>query len=136
MNNISELLTASSILTAIISSFYSLNLTAINKYIETTPKIHKIENKANYLYGIEIKNTKVILLLLNSIIFGLIFIPDTCNIIVDSYYLICTQPYDKLQYDAIKASFVIVTIFMNLLSISIIYKTIKFFIHHKKLNYQ
>lgn len=127
MYSMSDLLSASSLLLAILTTLYALFYSSINEFLDIVPKPHKVDNKTNYRKGIEIRNTKIFPILFASITLSLIFIPDAIKLIKDSYYIIKTVNWDSIEYDTVKTTYIAVTIFMIALSISIVMLTYKFF---------
>ena len=119
----SNLLSASSLLLAILTTLYALFYSSINEFLDIIPKPHKVDNKANHKKGIEIRNTKIFPILFASISLSLIFIPDAIKIFRDSYLF----DRNNIEYDTVKMTYITVTVFMICLSISIIMLTCKFF---------
>ena len=81
MYSMSDLLSASSLLLAILTTLYALFYSSINEFLDIVPKPHKVDNKTNYRKGIEIRNTKIFPILFASITLSLIFIPDAIKLI-------------------------------------------------------
>ena len=127
MNSMSDLLSAISLLLAIITTLYTLFYSSIYEFLNLVPKTHKVDNITNYRKGIEIRNSKIFPILFSSITLSLIFIPETIKILIDSYNIIKTVDKDYIKYDTIKTTYIAVTIFMIALSTSIITLTFKFF---------
>lgn len=131
MNSMSDLLSASSLLLAILTTLYSLFYSSINEFIGIKPSLHKADNKKDYESGKEIRNTKILPILLSSIILSAVFIPEAVNIIYESFRLIKLHGFDGVYYDTVKTTYIVVTLFIIALSFSIVLLTFKFF---KQLN--
>jgi hypothetical protein len=127
----SDLLSASSLLLAILTTLYALFYSSINEFLDIIPMSHKIDNIASHKKGIDIRNTKIFPILFASITLSLIFIPDAIKILRESFLIIKTVDRDNIEYDTVKTTYIAVTIFMIALSNSIIMLTFKFF---KQLN--
>lgn len=123
----SDLLSASSLLLAILTTLYALFYSSINEFLDIVPKPHKIDNKTNHKKGLEIRNTKIFPILFASITLSLIFIPEAIKIIRESLHVIKTVDRNNIQYDTVKTTYIAVTTFMIALSNSIIMLTFKFF---------
>lgn len=129
----SDLLSASSLLLAILTTLYALFYSSIHEFLDIIPERHKIDNKANHKKGIEIRNTKIFPILFASIILSLIFIPEAIKIIRECFHIITTVNRNSIEYDTVKTTYIAVTTFMIALSFSIIMLTSKFFKQLHKL---
>jgi hypothetical protein len=130
----SDLLSASSIILAILTALYGIFYPSINEVLETRPNNHPEDDITNYNNALKIRKTKIYPLLISSISLTLIFIPDAYSIIKESITLIINFGITKVSYDTLKTTYIAVTIFMIILTSNILSTLIKFNIHLSKIN--
>lgn len=134
MNMMSDLLTASSLLLAILTTMYSFFNSSITEFMNIKPHDYLIDNKENYFKGLSLRKTKILPMTLASLTLSVIFIPEAYKIFVEVIYLIRNKNFNQIYFDTIKASYCAVTIFMIVLSVIIIIQAIKFQKHLRRLN--
>lgn len=130
----SDLLSSSSLLLAILTTLYGIFYSAINEILKIEPKPHAVDNKSNCNKGIDVRKSKIIPLLIASIGLTLIFVPEAYKIMIESCSLLGRKGLCQVTYDTVKTTYIAVTIFFITLTFSICRLTIKFNKHLKKLN--
>lgn len=130
----SDLLSASSLLLAILTTLFGTYYTAINEVLSLEPNNHKEDDKSNFEIATTVLKTKLIPLLLASISISLIFIPQSVKIILDSIKHYKELGGENLSYDTIATSYIAVTIFMIALTINILVIAKKFSLKMKAIN--
>ncbi|MCD0466261.1 hypothetical protein [Flavobacterium sp. ENC] len=130
----SDLISASSLLLAILTTLFGTYYSSINEILNLEPNNFKDDDKANYAMAKIILKTKLIPLLLSSIFLTAIFIPKAIELVITSYNNVSTVKFEKIKYDTISTSYIAVTIFMISLTINIIIIASKFYRKMKSIN--
>jgi hypothetical protein len=131
----SDILSAASLLLAILTTlfgFYYPEIKGIlDAHVDTSTKTN---NRQTYDKAKIVWKTKVLPLLATSITLSVIFIPEFLTILLNTFKVILDKNMIFKKYDTVKASYCAVTIFMSVLTISIIVMSIKFHSKKKALN--
>lgn len=130
----SDLISASSLLLAILTTLFVTYYPSINEILNLEPHNFKDDDKANYAIAKIVLKTKLIPLLLSSIFLTAIFIPKAIELVITSYNNLRTVKFEKINYDTISTSYIAVTIFMICLTTNIIIITSKFCKKMKTIN--
>ena len=130
----SDLLSASSLLLAILTTLFGIYYSSINEILELKPNTHPVDDTPNYNKALGVRKTKIYPLLLASIVLTLIFIPDAYKILIGSIKMILNLGIEGIAYDTLKTTYLAVTVFMLTLTTNIMSMTLKFNDHLKKLN--
>ena len=134
MNELPNLLTAASILLALITALYGLFFQSIQSALDFKPKLHSRDNITQYKL---VKNTfksKLIPLLVGSSIITLIFLPEFINQINDSIKVIWQCGLVNTSYNTLAASFMAVCGFCISFTIVIVFLGFKMKRQINKLN--
>lgn len=129
--DLSNLLTASSILLGVITALYGLFYPSILFVLETKTKTHSVDNKQSYNKSKSIVKTKYYPLLFGSIIITLLYLPELCFQIKSSIDAIAKNGWKNTTYNTSIATFIVVCLFFIFFSIKIITIGIKL---RKKIN--
>lgn len=113
-----NLLSASSILLAIITALYAVFYPFLIEVIEIKSSNHSADNKLKLKLAKDTFNSKLLPLLIGSIVITFLFIPEFFNAIKTSYKAL--DGNNEVKYDTLIASFLVVCIFMIFLSCAII----------------
>ncbi len=130
----SDLLSASSLLLAILTTLFGIFYSSINEILDIRPKTHAVDDEPSYKKALGVRKTKIYPLLFSSVALTLIFIPDAYKILSESITLLLSVGVSGVAYDAIKTTYIAVTVFMLALTINIILTTLKFKTHLKEIN--
>ena len=130
----SDLLSASSLLLAILTTLFGIFYSSIIGILELKPNTHPIDDTSNYNKALSVRKTKIYPLLFSTIGLTLIFIPDSWHILKESIIMIWDNGFKAVSYNAIKTTYIAVTIFMIALTINVIATTLNFNSHLKKIN--
>jgi hypothetical protein len=130
----SDILSSASLLLAIITALYGLFYPDIIKILDIIPAVHAVDNKPHFIKAKEIRNTKLFPLLLASIILTLTFMPEFLHQIKTALELYCKLGFAFDTYNTVIASFMVVCIFMIVLSISIVILSVRYYNKMKVLN--
>jgi hypothetical protein len=114
-----DILTSSSLLLAIITAIYTLYYPSIIEIIAILPEKHSADNETNYIKAKNIRNTKLLPLLISSIMLTLTFIPEFIKQVSSSARIILDKGFLLSTYDIVVASFIIVCLFMFLFCINV-----------------
>ncbi len=123
MEDITNLLSASSILLAIITAIYAVFYPFITEAIEIKGSKHIEDNKLKLKLAKDTFNSKLLPILIGSIVITFLFIPEFLNAIKTSYKAF--DGINEMKYDTLKASFIVVCFFMIFLTSAIINLAIK-----------
>lgn len=115
-----NILTASSILLGIITALYGLFFPAIKTVLDIKPKTHKVDNKRAYDESKEVIKSKYLPLLFGSLVITMINLPELFEQLRNSFIAIKTSGIENTTYNTLIASFIVVCLFMILISIIII----------------
>lgn len=131
MNELSVILSASSILLGIMTALYGFFYPSINKILEIDIKMHSLDNIKNFQKAKTIEKSRMIPLVLINVIITLIFLPEM--------YIRLKNGLDYIKiygcsYDVITVSFVAICIFMIVLTINSIITEFKLLKKIRKLN--
>lgn len=116
-NDISTLLTASSILLGILTALFGLFYPDLKHVLDIIPKKHKADNKQEFDKSKEIVSSKYIPLLLGSLIISLLFTPELIKQIHSSIEVIKIYGIKNTSYCTLTASFIAVCCFMILIAV-------------------
>lgn len=129
-----NLLTAASILLAVITALYGLFFPSIKSVLDIEPKKHKADNKQDFINSKEIAKSKYLPLLLGAVIVTLIYLPELYRQIKGSLIILKTNGIKNISYDTLTASFITVCLFMISITIIIIVSGFKLNKKIKDLN--
>ncbi|MCG2610135.1 hypothetical protein LZZ90_01290 [Flavobacterium sp. SM15] len=115
----SDLLSASSLLLAILTTLFGTYYSSIIEVLNLEPNNFKEDDKANYTLAKSVLKTKLIPLLTAATSITLIFIPQSIKIVKTSIEYFTSLEFKTLSYDTISTSYVAVTIFMFILTVNI-----------------
>ena len=116
----SDLLSASSLLLAILTTLFSTHYSSIIEVLNFEPNNFKEDDKINYTLATSVLRTKLIPLLFASVSITLIFIPQSVKVVKTNIDYFTSLGYEKLDYDTISTSYIAVTVFMFILTINIL----------------
>lgn len=116
----SDLLSASSLLLAILTTLFSTHYSSIIEVLNLEPNNFKEDDKNNYVLAKSVLKTKLIPLLIAGISITIIFIPQSIKIIKTSLEYFTSLEHKNLSYDTISTSYIAVTIFMFILTANIL----------------
>ncbi len=122
----SDILSSASLLLAILTTVFGLIYPTIKEVLDVKVATHKADNSANYKKAKLIRKTRLFPLLVGSIILTLVFIPELIKQTTNAIKIIAKYGFDLKTYDTVIASFIVVALFMVVLTISIIITTIEF----------
>lgn len=123
MDYITNLLSASSILLAIITALYAVFYPFLIEVIEIKSSKHSADNNPKLKLAKSTFNSKLLPLLIGSIVITVLFLPEFFNTIVNS--IKAFGSIDEMNYDTLTASFLVVCVFMIFLTCAIINLAIK-----------
>lgn len=129
-----DLLTASSVLLAIITALYGLFYPAIKSILDIKPRKHSADNEYNYKKAKEVLKTKYLILLVGSTIITCIYLPEFFRQIKASIMVVASVGIKNSTYNTLIASFIVVCSFMIFISIMIVKSGIKLAKMIKNLN--
>lgn len=129
-----DLLSASSILLAILTTLFSIYYPSIREIMDLIPNKYPIDDRDNYNKACIIKKTKVYPLLISSVVITGLFIPESFKLIKDSITNLQTFGFNGVQYDTLIATFIAVTTFTMILTINICILTYKYSHNVNKIN--
>ncbi|MCW0482411.1 hypothetical protein [Gaoshiqia sediminis] len=129
-----DLLSASSILLAILTALYGFFYPSINEVLLIKPSTHPVDDKRNYAKAKETRNTRLIPLMIGTIVISLVFLPEFLNQMVICYDLLIEHGFQKLSYDTLIATFMVVCFFIFLLTINTVNIFFKYVSKMKKIN--
>jgi hypothetical protein len=129
-----NLLTAASILLAVITALYGLFFPAIKSVLDIEPKKHKADNKQAFINSKVIAKSKYLPLLFGAVIITLIYLPELYRQLKDSLTTLKTNEIENISYDTLTASFIAVCFFMIFITIFIIISGFKLNKKIKDLN--
>lgn len=115
-----NLLSAASILLGIMTALFGFFYQSINEILEIIPKKHSADNRLNYKLAKATAKTKLIPLLIGSILITIIFLPEMIAQIKNSVIVIFNNGFKDVLYDTLSATYIAVCIFMIFLTIVII----------------
>lgn len=130
----SDILSSASLLLAILTTVFGLVYPTLKEILDLKVATHKADNRANYKKALIIRKTRLLPLLLGSVILTLVFIPELIKQLVNTYHIITEKGFHFKDYDTVIASFIVVSLFMIVLTIAIVIITIEFFKKTKALN--
>lgn len=130
----SDLLSASSLLLAILTTLFGTYYSSIIEVLNLEPSNFKEDDKNNYVLAKSVLKTKLIPLLIAGVSITLIFIPQSVEIIKTSVKCFASLEYKNLSYDTISTSYVAVTIFMFILTVNILVLFFKVISKIKNIN--
>lgn len=130
----SDILSSASLLLAILTTVFGLIYPTLKEILDLKVSAHKPDNSANYKKALTIRKSRLLPLLLGSIILTLVFIPELIKQLVNSYHIVAKEGFHFKNYDTVIASFIVVSLFMIVLTIAVILITIDFFKKIKALN--
>jgi len=122
----SELLSSASILLAILFAIYSFIHLSINEIFSLHPKKHAIDNREKYKEYKLTLFTKLLPLVIFSLVLTLIFLPKFIQIVNDTGKFYRKFKITFENYDTSKAAFILVTIFLAIFCIYLIITLIRF----------
>ncbi len=130
----SDLLSASSLLLAILTTLFGTYYSSIIEVLNLEPNNFKEDDKNNYALAKSVLKTKLTPLLIAGVSITLIFIPQSVEIINTSIEYFDFLEYKNLSYDTISTSYVAVTIFMFILTVNIMVLFFKVILKMKNIN--
>jgi len=122
MEDITNLLSASSILLAIITAIYAVFYPFITEAIEIKGSKHIEDNKLKLKLAKDTFKSKLLPILIGSIVITVLFLPEFIKVSITSLKAIRGN---KVEYDTLTASFLVVCVFMIFLTYAIIILAIK-----------
>lgn len=130
----SDLLSASSLLLAILTTLFGTYYSSIIEVLNLEPNNFKEDDKNNYTLAKSVLKTKLTPLLIAGVSITVIFIPQSVKIIKTSIEYFTSLEYKNLSYDTISTSYVAVTIFMFILTVNILLLFFKVISKMKNIN--
>lgn len=130
----SDLLSASSLLLAILTTLFSTYYSSIIEVLNLEPSNFKEDDKNNYTLAKSVLKTKLTPLFIAGVFITVIFIPQSVKIIKTSIEYFTSLEYKNLSYDTISTSYVAVTIFMFILTVNILVLFFKVISKMKNIN--
>lgn len=134
MNNLPDLLTASSILLGIITALFGLFYPDIRSVIEIKPKTHAVDNTENYDKSRMIFRTKYLPLLIGSFVVSLINVPELYKVLKTSFITIINNGINNITYDTVIATYIVVCLFLIFFTVIMIPSGFKMISKVRKLN--
>ena len=122
----SDILSSASLLLAILTTVFGLIYPTIKEVLDLKVAPHKADNSTNYKKSLLIRRTRLVPLLIGSIILSLIFIPELIKQIAKSLNTFFKRGFAFNTYDTVMASFIVVALFMITLTIIIIAISIEY----------
>lgn len=126
-----DILSAASLLLAILTTLYVFNYPSIKEAIDFPVDQNKVNNREKHNKSKIVWRTKLLPLLITSIVLTVIFIPEFLKILTSSVKVIFSDSPNK--YDTVKASYLAVTAFIAVLTLSIVWSSFKLLSKKKEL---
>ena len=105
----SDLLSAASLLLAILAVLYGMWYAELVKALETPVPPHEASRRKPYREVASVRKTRALPLMLATILLAVVFLPDTVQILWSSVHLAASTPASALrQYNAVATAFVLV----------------------------
>lgn len=115
---IADLLSAESLLLAILAVIYGLWYPEIRETLRIEPKQHLEDSAEDRKTVLSVTRTKAVPLAAASLLVAGVFLPDVIEILVDSFQHMKSHEWPAApKYDAVKTAFVLVTILTALLCV-------------------
>lgn len=135
MGNMDDILSAASLLLAILAVLYGLWYPEISESLKIKPPTHRPDGKKDYDAVRAVLVNRSIPLTLASFLLSLVFLPDVIYILDYSFHHFYSMGVDAIKdYSSVSASFILVVLFSISLCIHMVQLTWNLWILQKNLN--
>ena len=129
-----NILSASSILLAIITALWGIFSHSISEVLDHKVEPHPADNKIKFKLSKNTVKTKLLPLLIGSILITTAFTPELILQLVKTFRVLWNNGFNNVSYSTISASYIVICVFMYFITISIIITCIKIRNKLNKLN--